>query len=204
MKELVYAHDPMCSWCWAFAPSWEKIQRELPTGLAVRTLLGGLAPDSAEPMPEPLQQHLQGIWRQIMSHVPGTQFNFDFWTDCTPRRSTWPACRAMIVAGQQQPGCSARMSAAIQQAYYLDAQNPSDDSTLIALAESLALDPEAFAAALHSDDVRAEHNRQMEQCRSLGMQGFPSLALVSDGNAQRVALDHNNADVTLNHLRQLI
>ena len=43
---LYYAHDPMCSWCWAFRPTWKRIVKALPENLAVRRILGGLAPDS--------------------------------------------------------------------------------------------------------------------------------------------------------------
>ena len=27
--ELFYVHDPMCSWCYAFAPVWERVHGEL-------------------------------------------------------------------------------------------------------------------------------------------------------------------------------
>mgnify|MGYP000853319151 FL=1 len=47
-RTLYYVHDPMCSWCWAFVPTWEQIQRELPNDIEVVYLLGGLAPDSDE------------------------------------------------------------------------------------------------------------------------------------------------------------
>jgi hypothetical protein len=48
---LVYVHDPMCSWCWGFDPVLRELVSSLPEGVAVRRLLGGLAPDSDEPMP---------------------------------------------------------------------------------------------------------------------------------------------------------
>ena len=42
-------------------------------------VVGGLAPDSAEPMPEAMQLALQNTWRTIQSRIPGTEFNYDFW-----------------------------------------------------------------------------------------------------------------------------
>ncbi len=204
MATLIYAHDPMCSWCWAFAPTWQQIESQLPAGIQAQVILGGLAPDSQEPMPEQMQQHLQGVWRQIAERVPGTRFNFDFWTSCSPRRSTWPACRAMIVAEQLQSGTGKKMSTAIQHAYYLNAQNPSDDDTLFSLADDLGLDVADFSKALHSPETRAIHQQQMALCQSLGIQGFPSLALTIDKQAQRVALDYNSAAVTIDHLESIM
>ena len=85
---LVYAHDPMCSWCWGFAPTFDRIKNELPDEIELVMLLGGLAPDSDQPMPQQMQQYLQQTWKTIEAQIPGTQFNHAFWTDCEPRRST--------------------------------------------------------------------------------------------------------------------
>ena len=206
--ELIVAHDPMCSWCWAFSRTLQSIEDALPEGIGSSLLLGGLAPDSDQPMPADMQSHLSGVWKQIEQHVPGTEFNHDFWTTCSPRRSTWPACRAMIAALAQRPGADREMSRAIQQAYYLNARNPSDDETLVALAEDLGLDAERFATDLHSDETKAEHHRQRQICQQLGIQGYPSMVLVTEAadgkSAHRVALDHNSADVTLSHLNELM
>ncbi|MGB5741033.1 MAG: DsbA family protein, partial [Sedimenticolaceae bacterium] len=91
--QLIYIHDPMCSWCWGFRPTFEQLCASLPRHVAVRRLLGGLAPDSDQPMPADMQMRLQQTWRRIQQRIPGTRFNFDFWRVCDPRRSTWPACR---------------------------------------------------------------------------------------------------------------
>ncbi|HSG65339.1 MAG TPA: DsbA family protein, partial [Gammaproteobacteria bacterium] len=89
MATLHYIHDPMCSWCYAFAPVWERIQAALPANVRVEYVLGGLAPDTDEPMPAPMRDHIQQTWNRIRAAVPGTVFNFDFWTRGTPRRATY-------------------------------------------------------------------------------------------------------------------
>jgi len=101
MDTLFYVHDPMCSWCWGFAPTFETVLSELPNSVKVNHLLGGLAPDSNDPMPESMQLSLQQTWQRIAEVIPGTEFNFDFWTQNAPRRSTWPSCRAVIAARRQ-------------------------------------------------------------------------------------------------------
>ena len=75
---LYHVHDPMCSWCWAFVPVWEQIKQQLPDNIEVRYLLGGLAPDSNEPMPSAMRSAISGYWKTIEQRVPGTRFNFDF------------------------------------------------------------------------------------------------------------------------------
>lgn len=131
---LIYIHDPMCSWCWAFRPVWQAVTAALPDGVDTRLLLGGLTPDTDKPMPESMREYLQQTWRTIQVRVPSTRFNFDFWVRCKPRRSTYPACRAVIAARTQVPALETSMITAIQRAYYQGAMNPSDDDILLAPA----------------------------------------------------------------------
>ena len=144
MAHVYYVHDPMCSWCYAFAPTWERIAAAMPPGFDVALLVGGLAPDSDVPMPAEMRARIEQTWRRIQTIVPGTEFNFEFWTRNTPRRSTYPACRAVLAAKHFDPALEAPMIAAIQRAYYREARNPSDLETLSTLAAELGVDREAF------------------------------------------------------------
>lgn len=194
---LYYVHDPMCSWCWGFRETWQQVKKQLPAEIDVQYLLGGLAPDSNAPMPQELQSTLQATWRQIKQRIPGTTFNFDFWTDCQPRRSTFPACRAVIAARQQGAEFEEAMILAIQQAYYLHAQNPSDDATLIQLASDLQLEVDAFSTALNAQDTQLTLEQEMQQALNLGARGFPSLVLMQEGLPTVVAIDYNDPEKIL-------
>ncbi len=191
-SRLYYVHDPMCSWCWAFRPVMARITEALPAGLPLIRLLGGLAPDSAEPMSRALQEYLQETWRTIERRVPGTRFNFDFWTRCQPRRSTYPACRAVIAARLQAAGSEPAMILAIQQAYYLRAMNPSDDDTLIGLAGEIGLDGVRFARDLNAPATQGQLEQEILQGRSIGAEGFPSLILQHQGRYQRLDYDYRD------------
>ena len=205
---LYYAHDPMCSWCWAYAPVWEKlkitIKNEYAHSLRIRSLLGGLAPDTDEPMPEDMQQYLKDTWSSIQERVPGTKFNFEFWEQCSPRRSTWRACRAVIAARLQSDKFESVMTRAIQRAYYLNARNPSNFSTLAAIAEEIGLDRIRFSDDLDATETHSLHQREMQQVRHLGIQGFPSLVLVRDRIAHGVLVDFSGTEKTLAHIGRLL
>ena len=179
---LIYIHDPMCSWCYGFRPVFGQLCRELEGRLAVSRLLGGLAPDSADPMPDEMQRHLQDTWRRIQQRIPGTSFNFGFWKSCRPRRSTWPACRAVIAARQLDATLEVPMIEAIQRAYYREARNPSDDDTLIALAGDLGLDATAFAAQLDAPDTHEQMAREIARARQIGANSFRETLIEWDRN----------------------
>lgn len=200
---LIYIHDPMCSWCWGFRPTLDNLCRELDVDVRVSRLLGGLAPDSDQPMPEDLQHQLQATWRRIQQRIPGTRFNFDFWHICQPRRSTWPACRAVIAARHLAADKEAAMIDAIQRAYYLEARNPSDDSTLIALAAGMGLDAQQFAAALNTESTHATLAAEMAEGRRMGADSFPSLRLLTDGTYWPVPIDYLSTQPMLETIASL-
>lgn len=175
---LFHVHDPMCSWCWGFRRSWDKLQSALPATISIVNVVGGLAPDSDQPMPAEQQRTIAGYWSDVREKT-GAEFNFDFWKICSPRRSTYPACRAVLAACNQN--AEQAMIDAIQQAYYLRAMNPTDTSTLVTLATELGLDVQRFSDDLVSSEIENELQRHFSIRRNIGVSSFPSLVLAQGG-----------------------
>jgi putative protein-disulfide isomerase len=198
--KLYYVHDPMCSWCWTFRPVWQKLQHQLPSEVSVSYVLGGLAPDSHDPMTLAMQRQIQHHWHVIQKRVPGTMFNFDFWKSCEPRRSTFAACRAVIAAKAQADKYEDAMILAIQEAYYLHAQNPSDDSVLIACAEQIGLDVQRFTTMLNSEDCKRQLRDDVCFSQEIGAEGFPSLILYHHNQYQNIRLDYEYTEPMLKQL----
>lgn len=201
---LYYVYDPMCSWCWGFRPAWSALQTQLEQvypELRVEYRLGGLAPDTDEPMANDMRELLKQTWSKISQQL-GTEFNFDFWQQNEPRRSTYPACRATLIAREQ--GLEKEMLLAIQQAYYLEAKNPSDDRTLIELASNLGMSAELFAKALTSEVVEANLLEEINRTRHLPLQGFPSLVLLVNGELYLIDIDYTDASKSFEQISHLV
>lgn len=199
---LIYVMDPMCSWCWAFQQPLQQLKQRLRDDIQVLCYMGGLAPDSDQPMDPELRQAIQYTWQQIEART-GTEFNHAFWSDCQPRRSTYPACRAVITAEQLEAGAGMRMIDAIQRAYYLQARNPSDNSTLTELAAELGLDSSEFATRLTSVETEQALAADLRFSHSIGVQGFPFLAYQSDAGIQPLAVGYTDAEHLLKRAEQL-
>ena len=199
---LYYIHDPMCAWCWGFVPVWQAIQKSLPNNVNTRYVLGGLAPDSDQVMPLAMQQYIQSNWKRIQQVVPTTQFNDDFWTQCQPRRSTYPACRSVLAAKEQGAQYEQQMIQGIQQAYYLNAENPSDNEVLVLVAGRIGLNTERFIQHLNSAEVQQQLDNDIQLYHQLsektGVSGFPSLVLKVGSNYQALPIDYHNPRITLN------
>lgn len=197
---LIYVHDPMCSWCWGFEPTRQIIFAAVNGRMQIRRMVGGLAPDSDVPMPTEMRSMLQQTWQQIQQTIPGTRFNFEFWQKCSPRRSTYPANRAVLAAREQGDEFDAQMTARIQQAYYLEAKNPSDNSTLIKLATDIGLDSERFANDLVADSIQQQLNDEIRTAREMGINSFPSLAVKNTGGLHHIRLNYTHPEAMLREI----
>lgn len=203
MTRLMYVMDPMCSWCWAFRPVFQQIVASLPPETPIQYIMGGLAPDSNAPMTPVMRQRIEHTWKLIEQRT-GAEFNFDFWRYCQPRRSTYPACRAVIAAGLQDPACIPIMIEVIQRAYYLEARNPSDDATLIALAAQSGLDPERFVYDLASEEVAERLQADLRLTRYLGVEGFPTLLFEHADQVYWLATGYTKANVIQQRLQPVL
>ena len=180
----------MCSWCWAFKPTWDKVKEALLGKVQIDYLLGGLAPDSSQPMTIETREYVKGNWKRIQEMIPDTRFNYDFWTSCEPKRSTYPACRAVICAKQQHPDFENLMIYGIQKSYYLEAQNPSNENVLIDIAESLGLDTEKFEIDFKSSHVNEILLNEIKLARSIDINSMPSLVLQINDTLKRINIDY--------------
>ena len=197
---LFYIHDPMCSWCWGFSHTWNKVKNSLPSEINVQYILGGLAPDSSEVMPNEMREYIQMNWHKIEQKIPGVSFNYTFWDSCTPKRSTYPACRAVIAVKKQNSDLEQTMVKLIQQAYYLDAKNPSEDDVLISLAKTLDLDIKQFTQDLNSESTQQLLSDDIALMQSMGVSSFPSLVLQTTNGIKLITIDYNNPKFILNQI----
>ena len=190
----------MCSWCWAYKPTWQKILTNLPQSLNVEYLLGGLAPDNDNPMSPETRNFVMDNWRRVQEKVPATEFNYEFWRLNRPKRSTYIACRAVISARIQNPKFERAMIDAIQYAYYLKAQNPSEETVLFDLAENIGLNIQAFKKDLNSLRVNNSLLKEIEFSRLMPISGFPSLVLSKNDTLTQIRINYINANFTFNQI----
>ena len=197
---LYYVHDPMCSWCWGFNHTYNELLRHLPKNIIVKRLLGGLAADSDVPMPDSMQQQIKNNWSRIEDTIPNVKFNFDFWEKTIPRRSTYPACRAVIAARMQGEKYDLSMTKAIQRAYYLEARNPSDDNTLMELASELGLEVDVFEREYFSDNTQQTLENEIMHSRELFAESYPSLVLELDSDFHTININYTQYNEMLKQI----
>ncbi len=203
MNIVYYVADPMCSWCWGFQANLVQIKEALPSDLPLVYVMGGLARDSDEPMPEDVKAYVKNAWRQVTAET-GAPFNWDFWEVCEPRRSTYPSCRAFYAAQAQGEESGVLMFEAIQRAYYQDARNPSDVSTLVAVAGEIGLDVDRFVQDIKSEAIEKTMQEGFQLRRALNANEFPSLVLRKGDRVDFLMRGYDAVDVVLERFKQAL
>ncbi len=92
----------------------------------------------------------------------------------------------------------------IQRAYYLNAQNPSDESTLVGIAQEIGIPEEVFLAALHSHEVSQTFQEHRTLAHQLGSQGYPSLVLVHNNQAHFLVSGYSDVAPVLNSIDSIL
>lgn len=177
---LVYVMDPMCSWCWGFAPVVRALaEQAAAAGVGLDLVVGGLRSEQ-DKLDAAGRERILGYWRAVQDRT-GQAFNLDAGLPPGLVYDTEPACRALVAARQLAPGKVMALAEAIQHAFYVQGQDVTQAGLLRSLAGQAGLEPEPFAACF---DLQATHEAteaDIRWARNLGIAGFPTLLARRDG-----------------------
>lgn len=172
ISSLIYVGDPMCSWCWGFAPEIEDLAAEWPT----RVVVGGLRPGTmAQPLDDRMADSLGHHWSEIAERT-GQPFDTSF----LDRRDGWvydTEQAAIAVTEMREMAAELALSyfTDIQMAFYARGRDVTDFDVLTDLAASYDIDSDAFAEALPSEEAKKRAWEDFTQARNWGINGFPTL-----------------------------
>jgi len=175
--ELVYVADPMCSWCWGFAPIIEKVETSF--DFPLRIVIGGLRPgDRAEPI-DRVRDYVLHHWSQVAA-ASGQPFDHagldrDDWMYDTLMADT-----AVVTMREVAPHETRRFLDTVQRAFYSQRVDVTESEVYRDLVLGFPVDPEEFVTQIRSGEMKAATERDFLEAQWLGVTGFPTL-LLRDG-----------------------
>ena len=175
-KTLWYLADPMCSWCWGFAPVIDMIRDDYSDQLSTELLLGGLRPGTKLPMEPSQREEILNHWHAVHRKT-GQLFLFEGAMPPGFIYDTEPASRAIVSTSMINPSVTFSLLKAIQSAFYLDQSDVTKTEVLSSLASTVGIDSHQFTPLFESDEMRSQTLAQFNKSRGLGVHGFPSLIL---------------------------
>lgn len=177
---LLYVMDPMCSWCWGFAPVAEAlIAQAREAGVPTRLVPGGLR-SGGSALDAATRRYILEHW-QAVAEATGQAFRFEGAMPDGFVYDTEPACRALVAARELDAERTWSLLALIQQAFYEQGVDITCAPQLVALAERCGFDRGRFAEAFSHAETRAATAADFSWVQGLGIAGFPTLLAERNG-----------------------
>ncbi|WP_060508980.1 DsbA family protein [Pseudomonas sp. NBRC 111124] len=177
---LIYVMDPMCSWCWGFAPvAAALIAQAAEAGVSTRLVPGGLRTGGSA-LDSSTRKYILEHW-QAVAEATGQPFRFDGAMPDGFVYDTEPACRALVTARELDAERVWPLLALIQRAFYEQGMDVTRAPQLVELAEQVGFDRERFAQQFASHDIRAATSADFSWVQDLGIAGFPTLLAERNG-----------------------
>lgn len=171
-----YFADPMCSWCWGFSPVVQRLKENYGTALKFALVLGGLRPYTREPIDERLREEILHHWQEVHK-MTGQEFSFDGALPHGFVYDTEPASRAVVAVGELSPAVTFDYFKAVQQAFYVQQKDVTQEAVLLGLAKTFAVDEQRFAQVFQADHIKQKTQAHFHKSRQFGVRGFPSMVL---------------------------
>lgn len=179
-SRLLYVMDPMCSWCWGFAPVVEALAEQAAVdGVPLQIVTGGLRRDQVAIDAAARVRYL-GYWQAVNAST-GQLFDFERGLPEGMVYDTEPACRALVTARNLDASSAWTLLRLIQRAFYAQGADVTQASVLVELAERAGIPRIEFAKAFDSQAMHEATATDFTWVQDLGIAGFPTLLAERDG-----------------------
>ncbi len=187
-KEIIYFGDPMCSWCWGFAPTIDRINLDYAESAPLSIVLGGLHAYDSDPMNDEYKATIKHHWEDV-NRATGAEFDYRFFDRDGFVLDTEPACRAAATVRRMDKTKMLGFYESVSRSFYSENKDTTSLDTFKALADEAGLDEEEFSRLFESDEMKQETLNDFSMSQSLGVTGFPTLVVMEgDGEDQKLAL----------------
>jgi putative protein-disulfide isomerase len=191
--EVIYVGDPMCSWCYGFAPEFAKFYEAYRGKVDFRLLMGGLRPYTKEPMNADRKGFLRKHWADV-GRATGQPFNFDILEVDGFLYDTERAARAVVVVQDMSPENTYAFFKSIQHTFYVENKNTNDVATYVDLLPRFGIDGEAFRARYESDEYKLKTRQQFSEASSMGATSFPTILIRKGDTVKLLARGYTSAE----------
>lgn len=177
MLKIIYVADPMCSWCWGFAPEFSKLREYLKDKAEFSLLLGGLRDGHA--WDDAFREFLRAHWEQVHLKT-GQPFSGKLLEKSSFNYSTEPACRALCIVRQLAPTRLFEVFEALQAAFYRDGMDMTNKTAIVRIINKTGIDGGEFSKQfdMHASIEAARSDRF--KARAYGASAFPSLVVIDE------------------------
>ena len=173
IEKIIYVADPMCSWCWGFAPEIKRLRDHLHKDIRFSLIMGGLR--EGHRWDEEFKNYLQQSWQKV-HEITEQPFTPSFLTQEQFDYNTEPACRAVVAVRQIDEQLAFDALFALQKAFYADGKDITRISVITEVVDTLNID--GFEAVFNTSEPRMQTQTDKNRARLYGAASFPSLITI--------------------------
>jgi putative protein-disulfide isomerase len=186
MLRIIYAFDPLCGWCFGFAPALNAL-REARPDIAIELRLGGLVTSDRIGRYADMAGYIRSASAR-MATVTGVKlgeaFHDRILANSEVIASSLVPCDAILQVRKVFPQRVVTFAHAIQTAHFRDGEDLNSAGVYKAIAEKLELDVKLDLASPYdlNDDLALEFSKTLE----MGITSYPTVMVQSGGDFRAI------------------
>jgi putative protein-disulfide isomerase len=175
--KIYYVYDPLCGWCFAYAPIMEKLAQEFKDQVEFVIVPGGMiVGDNVRPIREIAPYLLQAIPQ--LEEASGVKMGnpyMDMLKEGSYVASSYQPSLALVVFKSFQTGRDVEYAHKVQQAYFIEAKDIMGDSLYMDLARQFDISPDEFIKRMSDTAYETKTQEHFDFASYLHTKGFPAL-----------------------------
>lgn len=187
--EIIYVFDPLCGWCFGFAPVMNGIEAEFRGRAAVSVIAGGMIiGDRVGPIGRMADVIKEGNPR--ITEMSGVEFGeaFDRMVEeGSAILNSLPPSTALAVCKELKPDQALKFAGELQNLFFKQGKDFSDIDVLVEAASAVGIGENEFQELYHQDKYERRALEDFQYSRDLGVTGFPTVLLKKEDRIKTVS-----------------
>lgn len=202
MGKLMYFADPMCSWCYGFAPEISKVKLHFQDKLEFHLVMGGLRPFGKETMVH-IAEFLRHHWDDV-NQRSGQAFRYEILKETDMVYDTEPPSRAVVVMQELKPLSAFAFFEDVQKAFYFENRNMGNLATYTNLAKKYNVKASVFGQSFQDEEIKQKTLERFTYARHLGVSVFPTTVLENNDRLHLLARGYMEAELIIERADKLL
>lgn len=183
VKEIIYMGDPLCAWCFGFAPVLDALIERFGATVPFRVIMGGLRVGDPLLVTGTVKQKLVENWRGV-TQATGQPIHGHLLAEAPDfLYDSAPASRAVVAVRRMEPSLALPYYQALHHAFYREMKDITQPELLCDLARGMGLSRSGFAALFASESIRRETDADFNLAATYNALAFPALVLKEGSTA---------------------
>ena len=190
-KKIYYVMDTMCGWCYGFSDVISGIQEKYKDRYDFSILPGGMwTGNDVKVMNESLGSYIKehnAKIEELTNKKFGEAFNKKVLGSKDVMLDSFPGAKAVVLIQKLKPEIAFSFLKKVQEAFFIDGQDPNQLETYFAIAESFQISKEVFEKEFYSEELTKETVKAFSMAALMGAMTFPTVLEVDRGKGRIIS-----------------